>query len=172
MSLKIKGDEQHGLYHLYLLQRATDGNNRLIGEDGGAFLNAPNIATELEIPQKIEEFLREAALFTEVLDVLLSKRKAINKFDDLLQAGIDGKATVFRHTAEKDIEYGDLLLDTCMEVPIHHGILIIVGKQGQVAFTGDIIAHNSKTSFLPLIYVVLTDSAAPCGTVRGPVRCR
>ena len=48
----------------------------------------------------------------------------------------------------------------------NHGILIIVGKQGQVAFTGDIIAHNSKTSFLPLIYVVLTDSAAPCGTVR------
>ena len=47
-----------------------------------------------------------------------------------------------------------------------HGILIIVGKQGQVAFTGDIIAHNSKTSFLPLIYVVLTESAAPCGTVR------
>ena len=49
---------------------------------------------------------------------------------------------VVRHTAEKDIEYGNLLLDTCMEVPIHHGVFIVVGEQGQIALAGEVIAHK------------------------------
>ena len=70
---KIEGDQQHGFHHLHLLQRPADGDDRLVGKNGRPFPDAPDIAAELKVPQKVKEFFRKAALAAEIIDILLGK---------------------------------------------------------------------------------------------------
>ena len=71
-------------------------------------------------------------------DVLGIDMEVFDVFDDLLQAGGDGKAVAVRIVAVKSVEDHSFIGILGIKITLHHGQFIEIRQQRQVAFT-----HNT-----------------------------
>ena len=126
----VQGEQQEGFDKLSLNGGCPDGEDRLPGEDGGAFGYRPNIAGKLEVLQVLQKALAEAALAPQVADVFLGKVQVLNVVDDLLQTGGDGEAAPIGNIAEENVEIADLIhISLGLEVAVAHGEFVKITQQ-------------------------------------------
>ena len=128
----VDGQQQEGLQQLGLDGGSPDGENGLVGEDGGSLGNGVNIAGELKVCQIVQELLVKHLPVPEVLDVLLVEVEVLDVVNDLLQTGGDGIAALVGHAAEIQVKVGDAVLVSGLEIAIAHGELIEVAQHGHV----------------------------------------
>ena len=114
-------------------------DDRFVREDRGAFGNGPHIAGEFEVPEIVEEVIRETAGL-EVVEVLLGEVQAVQIVHHLLEAGRDDVAAVVRHMAVEQVEVTDRILQPVMEIATTHGQLIEVCQHGDVEVFVKVIA--------------------------------
>ena len=84
------------------------------------------MAGELEVLQVVQKFFYEAALGTEVLDVLVGEGQVLDVVHHLFQTCGDGETTLVRDGAEEHIKVGDAVSQRRLEVAVCHGQLIEV----------------------------------------------
>ena len=132
-ALVVEGDQQQRFQQLALNGRTLDGDDRLLREDGGAFLNRPDVAVQLKIAQIIEEFFIKHLGGAQVGDVLLGKAEVVHSLDKLLQTRHNGVAAAIRHAAEEHIKHRRFVQIPLVQIACGHSQLVEIGHSGKVA---------------------------------------
>ena len=130
----VDAQQQVSLNQLGLNGRGADGDNRLLGENGGSFGNSPDIAGKREIRQIFQKFLAEQVPAPQVGDILGIKMEILNILDDLLQTRGNGVAAAIGALAEEYIKIADAVLIALRKVAVAHGQFIEVTEHRQVQF--------------------------------------
>ena len=127
-------DTQKGicLDELGLGSRSPDGNQGLMGKYRRSLRHRPDIASEAEGTQVVQEVLLKQAFAPQIGDVLLVKVEVPDIIHQLLQAGGNGIAAAVGHPAEENIEIGDTILQPLAEVAVGHGHLVEVEQHRQI----------------------------------------
>ena len=141
-ALVVDGQQGERLDQLGLDGRSPDRHHRLPGEDGRPLRHGPDVPGKAEIPQVVQELLREQVLVPQEGDVLLVEMQILDVAHQLLQARADRKAAVVRHVAEEYVKIGDPVLKAGLEIAVAHGQLIEITEHGQVEFF--FCPHNSS----------------------------
>ena len=162
----VDGQQQEGLDELGLDGRSPDGDEGLIGEDRGAFGDGIDIAGELEVFQVGQELLVEHLPVPEVLDVLRGEVEVLDVLHHLLQTGGNGVAALVGNGTEVQVEVGDAVPVTALEISIAHGELVEVTQHGHVQALTSIhdtflLFHGGGSSA-----ACNRDLWAPCASVR------
>ena len=165
-ALVVDGQQQEGLDELGLDGGSPDGDEGLIGEDRGAFGDGIDIAGELEVFQVGQELLVEHLPVPEVLDVLGVEVEVLDVLHHLLQTGCNGVATLVGDSTEVQVEVGDAVPVTALEISIAHGELVEVAQHGHVQAFASIhdtflLFHGGGSSA-----ACNRDLWAPCASVR------
>ena len=103
----VEHQQDVSLDELRLDGGSTDDEDGFSGEDSGAFGDGPDVAGELEVLQVVQKFFDEAALGTEVFDVLVGEGQVLDVVHHLFQTCGDGETTLVRDGAEEHIKVGD-----------------------------------------------------------------
>ena len=124
---------------LGLDDRAADMDDGFVREDRSAFGNGPHVAGELEVPEVVEEVVREAAGL-QVRKVFLGEVQVVQVVHHLLETGRDDVAAVVRDMTVEEVEVTDGVLQPVMEIATTHGQLVEVGEHGDVEVFVEVIA--------------------------------
>jgi len=133
-ALVVDAQQQVGFDELGLDGGSPDGDQRLLGEDHGALGHGPDIAGELEVLQILQKLLGEEIPVTQIGDIRLREMQLLDVADDLLQTCCDTEAAAVGAAPEKQVEVGDAILVTVVEIAVGHGQLIEVAEHGQIQF--------------------------------------
>ena len=153
----VQSEEDKGFDKLGLDGGGPDGEDGLVGEDRGALGDGPDVAGELEVLQKGQKLLAEAALGAQVVDVLLVKAQLLDVLHHLGQARCNGKAPLVRDGAVEHVEVADAVLQAGLKVAIGHGQLVEVAQHGQICLRfhqESLLCRGDKT---PLVDPIILD---------------
>ena len=154
-------EHQHGrLDELRLDDRAADMDDGFVREDRSAFGNGPHVAGKLEVPEVVEEVVREAAGL-QVRKVFLGEVQVVQVVHHLLETGRDDVAAVVRDMTVEEVEVTDGVLQTVMEIATTHGQLVEVGEHGDVEVFVEVIALQVVTQRERLLQCFSKNIIAP-----------
>ena len=159
----VDGQQQIGLQQLALDGGRPDGQNGLIGKDGGSLRHREDIPGKLKVRQVVQEPLIKHFPAPKILDILGLKVEVLDVLDDLLQPSRNGIPPFVRYTAEEQIKMCDPVLVPGLEVSVAHGQLIKVAQHGHVQFLvcihGKILCFSDGAFRRPEIGALVTPRA-------------
>ena len=147
----VDGQQRKRLDQLGLNCRRADCYHRLLGENGRALRNGPDVACESELLQVGQEVLAEQAPAPEVRNVFLVKVQILDILNQLAQPCADGEASLIRHTAEEYVEIGNLIIQSGLIISVAHGQLVEVAQHGHVQFLFGVHLKTPLFVSVPLI---------------------
>ena len=106
-ALMVDTQQQECFDELCLNGRSTNGDDRLVGENGSTFRHSPYVASKAEVCQICQEFIAEQISATQVFDVLCREMEILDVIDDLFQACSNRETTAVRATPEEQIKICD-----------------------------------------------------------------
>ena len=119
--------EQRGFDELSFGKRRADGHNRLHGEHDFALSHRVHVAGEAEVFEVVEKVLGERAERAQVLYVACGKAYVFDILHRLLKPG--GYGVVYlTFSAEEHVEGRERIVDSALEIAVHHGELIEIGE--------------------------------------------
>ena len=113
---------------LRLRQRRGDAQDRLVGEERGAFGDGVDVAAEAEVAEIVEKVFVESAGALEPIDVGGGEAKIFEKIQRLLEPGGEQKPAPRRQAAHEQLEHRRLGV-AMIQIGLDHVDLIKVGQQ-------------------------------------------
>ena len=133
-ALVVEGDQQQRFQQLALDGGALHRDDGLLGEDGRALGDGPDVAVQGEVAQIVQEFLVEHAGGRQILDVLVGELEVLHRLDEGVQTRHDGVAAAVGDLAEEHVKDADLFLVALFQIARRHGQLVEVHDGGEIAF--------------------------------------
>ena len=136
-------DVQDGCLHqLGLHDGGDDFDQGLLRKDHASLGDGVDISAEMEAAQILKKIFAENTQASQIIYIVIRKIQVLDIIDDLFQSCHDRVPALVGVVAEKHVEY-DVLIILGLEVSLHHGQFIQVGKQRKV-----LCAHNYFPSFV------------------------
>ncbi len=121
--------EDVGLHDLAFDDRSHDAEHRFAREDQGAFGHSPDVASETEGREVIEEFVANVAKYrvaTKVIDLFRREMDVFEEFEGLFEAGGDKIVAMGRKVADEQFESG-AGVKAGLQIARSHGEFVEVG---------------------------------------------
>ena len=133
-TLVVEGDQQQRFQQLALDGGALHRDDGLLGEDGRALSDGPDVAVQGEVAQIVQKLFVEHAGGGQILDVLVGELEVLHRLDEGVQPGHDGVAAAVGDLAEEHVEDAYLVLKALFQIARRHGQFIEVHDGGEIAF--------------------------------------
>ncbi|MGA7993708.1 MAG: hypothetical protein WCA28_02230 [Bradyrhizobium sp.] len=121
--LKVEDVDKAGFDQLRLRQRRDHPNDRLVGEEDGAFRHGIDVAAEAQTREVIEESVRKAIVLPEPFDLFVRKLQVLKKVEGLFQSCRHEEASASWKPTHEELEYSRICL-TMVQVRLKHVQLI------------------------------------------------
>ena len=131
-------DAQNGGFHKLRLHDGSDNlYNRLSRENQRTLRNAVDITVKMKICKIIQKIRIENTGTAQIFNVLRREVQILDVTDQLFYAAHDGISSAKGIVSEKCIKDHGLVLIPMLEIALHHGELIEIGKQCQILSVHD-----------------------------------